>query len=258
MHAQCVHLVAVDDLAVQLVLDRQLLCRFGEMAGRTHIGWQIGKILGQIESLADCLTLDQGSLGGGEFVPPVDDEGQLAQRPAHLVLLALELVEAIDRLVRDDHRLSHTPRRTASPDGGVGQEDRPVERSRFIQRAYRHTDGVSELLVAELLLLAESNQQHPVAQGTGNVVQQQGGTCLALHVAASDDVRQMVPGCIVEDFAGQRQLPRFEDADHDTGTALLLRAATFYAKFHRPPPRQARAGSEKHRLSLQYFSKVKE
>ena len=64
-------------------------------------------------------------------------------------------------------------------------------------------------------------------------MQQQGAGGFAFHVATPDDIRNIATGCLVEQFCRKGQFPRFEDADNDAGAALLLRAATFYAKFHK-------------------------
>jgi hypothetical protein len=142
------------------------------------------------------------------------------------------LIETIDGLLRDDRRLSHAPGSVALSDTGFGQEYRAVKRTGFVEGAHGAANRVTVLLVTELLFLAESDQEDAVAEGAGNVVQQQGRARLSLHVAAPDDVREMVARRIVEQLGGKGQLARFENADHHTGATLLLRTATFYAKFH--------------------------
>jgi len=94
-----------------------------------------------------------------------------------------------------------------------------------------------------------------VAEGAGDIVQEQGGARLAFHVAAPDEIGNIAVGGFVQQFSRQGQFSGFENADHDAGATLLFRATAFYAKFHSPLlvlQSQIPAG-----LSLPFFSFVK-
>ena len=250
------HLVTFENLALQLVFRSHLLCRFSKKGGGAHITRQIAEILCQGHALGNGLPWVQGFLGGSQFIAAINDKGEFAQGPAHLVLFALELIETIDGFLRHHGGLTNAPGRAAFPDARFGQKDGAVKGAGFVERPHGAANGVAIRLVAKLLLLAETDQQDPVTERARNIVQQQRRARLSLHVAAANDVRKMVVRRVVEKFGGQCQFARFENSDYHTGTALLLRATTFYAKFHSPLLRQP-APFAKSRLSLQLFTKVK-
>ena len=233
MHAEFFHFGAVEDFATQLEFPGQRLCLLGEIGGVAHIGRQVAEILGQRGSLGNCDALGQRFFGLRQFIAPVDAERQLAQRTADVIFLALELLEAVGRIQRDHCGLAHAPGEAALSYRDFGQEDRGIEGAGFVQCLDGGAHGGAEFLFVKFLFLAEADQQDAVAQGARDVVQKQRVARFAFHVAAPDDVGNVAIGRLVQQFGGKRELSRFENPDHDTGAALLLRATAFYAKFHR-------------------------
>ena len=207
------------------------LCKMGR---RADVARPVTQILGEHHALCDCEPLLQCFLCRSQFVSALDGESEFAQGAANFVLLALELVKAIGGFLRDDRRLPDSPGNTALLDRDFGEKDGAVESAGFVERFDADAYGLAKLLLAELLFLAEADQQHAVAERSRDVMEQEGGAGLALHVATPDDVGDMVAGGIVEKFSGQAEFSRFEYADDDAGAALLLRTSTFYAKFHWP------------------------
>ena len=67
--------------------------------------------------------------------------------------------------------LPHAPRRGALLDVRFCEEDGAVKRTGFIEGAHGTANGAAVLLVAELLLLSQSDQEDAVAQGSGYIVQ---------------------------------------------------------------------------------------
>jgi hypothetical protein len=86
-------------------------------------------------------------------------ECQLAQRTANFILFALELIKFVSRIQCNHRGLANTPGDTAFFDGQFGQENRGIEGAGFIERFDRSANRITEFLLAEILFLAEADQQ---------------------------------------------------------------------------------------------------
>ncbi len=142
----------------------------------------------------------QTFFGWRQFVAALDADGQLAQRAADFFLLALELIEFVGGIQRGNDGLADAPGNAVLAYRQFGQEQRGIKGAGFVQDLDRGADGVGEFLLAESFFLAQANEQDAIAMRGGHVVQQQGGACLALHVAAANDVRDVAAGNVVEQF----------------------------------------------------------
>ena len=109
VHAQLVHVVALQDLEAEAVGLGQARGLLGKIGGRADIAWQVGKIAHQRGTAGDRLALDQSQFGGRQFVAPLDAESQLAQWPADIFLLRLQSIEAISCIERHHRRLADAP-----------------------------------------------------------------------------------------------------------------------------------------------------
>ena len=159
---------------------------------------------------------------------------ELAQRTAHLGLLAFHPVEAVDGLHRDDDRVLDAPGDLAPLDLFLGQVDDGLVGAGLVQQLDRGLHRRAEFPVAEVALLAEPDQKHAIGERAAHVVQEQRRAELALHVAAADDFADITVRRAVDQLRRQRKLAVVEHADDDACAPLLLGAATFYGKFHRP------------------------
>jgi hypothetical protein len=179
----------------------------------------------------------RGDLAGREIRALRDRQRELAQRPAHLRLLALHLIEAIDRLHRDHHGVLDAPCDLAPLDLLLRDIDHRFVRSGFVEELDDGLDGRAELLVAKVPFLAQAEEEDAIGERAADIVQKQRCAEFALHVAAADDFAHISIRRAVDQLGRQGQLPVVEDADDDAGAPLFFRTTAFYGKFHcRPEP----------------------
>ena len=84
----------------------------------------------------------------------------------------------------------------------------------------------------KLLLLAATDEQHPLGQRARDLVQQQRLAAAALHIAAPEQAGEIFFAGLVHGLGLWREAAPFKDAEDETGRALFLRLAAFYIEFH--------------------------
>src|SRR5690606_19079593 len=97
-------------------------------------------------------------------------------------------------------------------------------------------ERVAECLVAELLALAEADQQQALGRDALRVGDEQGGTRLGLEVTALEQVGEATAAGRVEGVARSRQRAVGEGAGNEETGLELLRMGGLYGKFHRLVP----------------------
>ncbi len=206
VHAELLHVGALENLAFQVEFPRHCLGLLGHMRRVTDVRWQVAKIFRHGHPLGDRNSLGQASFGLPMLVAPLHRQRQLAQWAAHLVLFGLEPVETVGGLERDHRCLAYAPGDPPFPDGQFGQEERRVESAGRVDCLDGDADGAEEFLFVKLLFLPEANQQDTIAECAGYIVQQKGGRGLAFHIAPPDDVGNIAAGGLVQQFGGQGKL----------------------------------------------------
>ncbi len=79
--------------------------------------------------------------------------------------------------------------------------------------------------------LAKAYKEDAIRFNSGNAMQQQAGSGLAFHVAATQDIAEKLRCRLVNNLRRCRQLSSLEYTDDNTSAALLFWASAFYAKF---------------------------
>ena len=239
VHAELFHVGPVEDVDAETVRFREIGSLFGEMSRRADVARQVAKVLGKFHPGSNRQSFSECCFGTRQLVAAADAEGQFSQRPPHFLLFGFEAIEAVEGFLNDKCGLPDLPGNVALPDVQFGQIDGAVEAAGFVKLPNGGGQRGTVLLFAEFPFLS-----HPRSPGvsrrlragavcfdTGYIVEQQAAAGLAFHVAATQDVAEKQLCCLVDGFRRDRQLSGLEDADHDTGAALLFRASTFYAKF---------------------------
>ena len=82
----------------------------------------------------------------------------------------------------------------------LGQVDDRFVGAGFVQELDRRADRRAEFTVAKVPLLAQADEQDAVSQRPPDVVQEECGAQLALHVAAADDFADITVAGAVDQF----------------------------------------------------------
>jgi hypothetical protein len=188
----------------------------------------------EVHAMRDCQTARRGRLTIGEIRALRHRQRELAERPPHLRLLAFHPVEAVDGLHRDDHGVLDPPCDLAPLHLFLGEVDDGLVRAGLVQELDCGFDRRAEFPIAEVAFLAKPHQQNPIGKGAADVMKEQRRAELALHVAPADDFADITVRRTVDQLRRQRKLPVVEHTDDDACAPLLLGAAAFYGKFHRP------------------------
>ncbi len=213
---------------------RELQGLLAEVTRRADVGRKVAEVAGEIHPVRDRETARRGGFAVGEVRALRYRQRELAQRSADLGLLAFHPVEAVNGFHRDDDRVLDAPGDLAPLHLFLGQIDDGFVGAGLVQELDRGFHRRAELSVAEVALLAEADQQHAIGERPAHVVQEQRRAELALHVAATDDFADITVRRAVDQLRGQRKLAVVEHAHDHACAPLLLGAATFYGKFHRP------------------------
>ena len=102
-----------------------------EVRRRADVAGQVAEIAREVHAVRDREPARRGRFAGGEVGALRHRQRELAQRPAHFGRLALHLLEAVDRLHRDDHRMLDAPRDLAPLDLFLGEVDHGLVGARF-------------------------------------------------------------------------------------------------------------------------------
>ena len=171
IHAELFHIGRVKNFAFQLELGGHRLRLLGQVARVANVGRQVAECFGQRHPLSDGDTLIERFFGKCQFIAPFDTKRQLAQLTANFILFALELIKLVSCIQRNHRGLANPPGDTAFFDGEFGQENGGVEGACLIERFDRSSHRITEFLLAEILFLAETDQQDAFAQSAGHLLQ---------------------------------------------------------------------------------------
>ena len=114
-----------------------------EVGRRADVARQVAEIAREVHAVGDRQALRRGLLAGGEVRALRHRQRELAQRPPHLGRLALHLLEAVDRLHRDDHRVLDAPHDLAPLDLLLGEVEDRLVGAGFVQQLDRGADRAS-------------------------------------------------------------------------------------------------------------------
>src|SRR5690606_8720652 len=144
--------------------------------------------------------------------------------------------EAVGAVGEDARRLLQPPFVRASGDLDVGERDRRLPRGAGGDRRRGGGERVAERLVAELLALAEADQEQALGRDALGVGDEHGGARLGLEVTALEQVGEAAAAGRVEGVGGGRQGAVGEGAGNEETGLELLRMGGLYGKFHRLVP----------------------
>jgi hypothetical protein len=187
-HAQCAHLLAIENLARDRVeAAGEILRLLGEVGGIADVRRQVAQFAGERDAGGDRLALRQR---GGGIVAGADRE---RRQPGFIALLVLGTERggvAITGMRGRDRRLAHVPCAISTGDGQFGEREQSrIHRSRA-QRARGVADGLEVLGHAELAGIAQSDHQHAWCLHAGQVVRGEHAAGLATDVAPCQQSRQ--------------------------------------------------------------------
>jgi hypothetical protein len=154
------------------------------------------------------------------------------QRPRR-ALPALHALEAVERLARDHGRVAELPGEVAVVDRRLGEIAVRLGRAGLGHGGDRGAHRVAVGLGVELALLAEPDQDDPLAGEVRHLVQHPHAARLAVHVPLAQELAQRAARGAVECLGRGAELARLHHADDDAGAHELLRRAGLCAKFDR-------------------------
>ncbi len=171
----------------------RLIC---QISRRADIRRQIAKVLGQTDTGTDRLPLFQSGFCRFDVCTADDIDRQLFDafgliRFFILGSLALHAIELVDGIQHYLGMLRHTPGNIMLFDSEVGQKTNGIRSAATVDGLDRSLDCLPVMLFVQLALLAETNQQYAFAQQSGNGMQQQRRTRLAIQVAAFEHCAQV-------------------------------------------------------------------
>ena len=229
-HAELAHVLLFQHLAAQLVAARQRLCLIREVARGADVARQIPQVLGEVLSGPQRRTaLHRRGLG------PRALAGQAQRNPGErlaVVLLALELIEAIGDIGRNGCAVQQCPLAVAAFHLHLGQEQRRLRCAAVGQRSHRGAHRFAVLLGPEIGCLPEPDEEHALGRDPGHTVQQQRAAQASLQIAVREDARQVPFGCALDGLGGGGQLAALEHAGHDATALDRGRVCSFCAKLH--------------------------
>ena len=114
----------------------------------------------------------------------------------------------------------------------LGQEADGFHGPGLVQGGDGLVDDLLVLAFVEFPLLAATDQQHALAEHARYLMQQQHLAWFAFQIAAAQQRAEVAVADLVQLFGNRREAARLKNADHDAGTALLLRTATLYTELH--------------------------
>ncbi len=137
-----------------------------------------------------------------QFAATGDAEYHLAQRAAGGVFFRFQFVEAIECVLDALDGMAYVPVAVARLDVQFGQVTDGLHGADVVQRVGGGGHQFAVLGIVQFAFAATADEQDAVAEGVGDVVQQQGLADLAFHVAATDDVRDKAIADLIETFGG--------------------------------------------------------
>ena len=117
---------------------------------------------------------------------------------------------------------------------GQGAECRT--RMGLLERRHGADERLSIIVASELLVLAASDHEDPLAGQAGQVVEHECAAEPAVHVAFLQELGQAPAGGEIEHGGGSGELAPLEDPDQDTGRLELSDLAGLDSEFHRRTP----------------------
>ncbi len=204
----------------------------GEIGRIADIGRHVGHVATDAHPFRHGQAVGDGFFTNGQFPTRWHVEYQLAQRTAWLGLVGLELIETVEARLGGFYRLAHLPIGIPSLDVQLGQEADRFHGAGFVEGGDGLVDDLLVLAFVEFPLLAATDQQHALTEHARYLMQQQHLAWFPFQVATAQQRTDVAIADLVQLFGNRREATRLEYADHDAGTALLLRTATLYTELH--------------------------
>jgi hypothetical protein len=229
-HAQLLDRLAVMNLDAQAELLAQLLRLLAEVGRGADVARQVAEALGQFHAIGQRHTLRQCALG--LRIACRQQQRDLGQARAALILLALQLVGAKRRLARRHRQHPGLPARVAAL-------DRPVGRSQchhahaaagiFNGRFHRVAVGT----VGQFAGCAETGQHHAWRGHALQVTQHHHVAALARGIATLDGCLQCAAADCIDTASRGTQRSVAVDADSNCVGLDCLGRGDLRDKFHR-------------------------
>ena len=233
VHAELGHLLLAHHLGGDVVVGIGQTTGLGGQIGRVaDVGRHVRHVAADPHTLGHGQTVSDGFFTNGQFPTRRHVEYQLAQRATWLGLVGLELIEAVEARLGGFYRLAHLPIGIPTLDVQLGEEADRFHGAGFVQGGDGLVDDLLVLAFVEFPLLAASDQQYALAEHARYLMQQQHLAWFPFQVATAQQRTDIAIADLVQLFGNRRETTGFEDADHDAGTALLLRTATLYTELH--------------------------
>ena len=233
VHAELGHLLLPHHPGGDVVIGiRQTAGLGGEVGGIADVGRHVRHVAADAHPFRHGQAVVDGALAYGQFPTRRHVEDQLAQRTARFGLVGLELIEAVEARLGGFHRLTHLPVGIPTLDVQLGQEADRFHGAGFVQGGDGLVDDLLVLALVEFALLAAPDQQYALAEHARYLMQQQHLARFPFQVATAQQRAEVAVADLVQLFGNRREAAGLKNADHDAGTALLLRTATLYTELH--------------------------
>ena len=230
-HAQFLELLLVEHVDLEvLVILRQCLGLLGEEAGMAQVRWQVAKVAGQCHAGGDCLGMLGGALDVG-LAGRVGEQDQFVQF-ARLGLFALETVEYVAAVHQAFHGQAGAGIGIAVLDQQVVEGQSRIATAQFLEHAEHGADQFAELLGAQRVFLAATDQQDAFGLEVRHIVQQQGLAQFAGQIAALEYCNQRAAAGGIHRLGLNAQGAAFADNQHQSGGFHSCRSGGFDKEFH--------------------------
>ena len=147
--------------------------------------------------------------------------------------LALHAREAVAGRFGGFHVLAYHPGGIAPLDAQFGEIAHGFAGAALVQLARGRLDHLAVAGLVEVAFPSASHQQHPLGEGAVELLEQQGGAELAVHVAAPEHLGQCSARGLVQRLCRRGHPTTFMDAHHQGRGTLLFRTAALDAVIHR-------------------------
>ena len=226
-HAELFQVLALEHLELELEIARQLLRLLGEIGRRADIRGQVAerareiRAIGGRDGFLECLL---------ELRVRRERQRDIREHRHGRFLLRLQLVEAVERFARGEHRLAHVPAERPIVHLGVDEKERRVLGAKLAQRVAGAAQRIAVRALGELVLRAEADQQHAFGGDIGQRAQQERRACFTGEIGERRG--ECTLRALIDASCGGGELLFCVDAKHDAARFRRLGRERAYAKFH--------------------------